>query len=63
MLCIFVDNKYQNDQYALDIKNWIKSLDHQKYYEDRGYHTYRFNILEFKINHLHVINNIRQQIV
>jgi hypothetical protein len=58
-----IDDKYQNEQYSKDIKNWIKQIDRQKYYEDRGYHTYRLNLLEFNIDHRNIINNIKQQII
>jgi hypothetical protein len=62
-LCVLIDNKYQNEQYSKDQKNWIKNIDRQKYYEDRGYRTYRLNLLEFNIDHRTLINNIRQQII
>jgi hypothetical protein len=62
-LCILVDDKYQNEQYSKDHKNWIKNIDRQKYYEDRGYYTHRVNLLEFYTNRRKVIDNIRQQII
>jgi hypothetical protein len=58
-----VDNKYQTEQYGKDIKKWISTIDRQKYYEDRGYRTYRLNLIELSIDHRNIINAIRQQII
>jgi hypothetical protein len=45
-LCILVDDKYDNEQYTLNNKLWVSTIDKQHYYEDRGYHTFRINQLE-----------------
>ena len=62
-LCVLIDDKYQNEQYSKDTKNWIKNIDRQKYYEDRGYNTYRLNLLEFNVDYRNILNHLKQQIV
>jgi hypothetical protein len=62
-LCILIDGKYQNDTYSNDIKKWINNIDRQKYYEDRGYLTFRLNLLELTIDKHSLIKTIREQIV
>ncbi|MDR0739928.1 MAG: ATP-binding protein [Mycoplasmataceae bacterium] len=62
-LCVLIDDNYDNECYSKNKINWISSIDRQKYYEDRGYHTYRLNLLELAIDRRTITNMIRQQII
>jgi hypothetical protein len=42
---------------------WVNNIDRQKYYEDRGYLTFRLNLLELTINRQAIIKSIREQII
>jgi hypothetical protein len=49
--------------YSNNFKNWISSIDKQRYFEDRGYNTFRINVAEWKINRHQIIKSLKAQIV
>jgi hypothetical protein len=58
-----VDDKTKNGFYHTNIKQWIVDVDKQKYYEDRGYQTYRINLVEWLLNKRFILKNIRESII
>jgi hypothetical protein len=62
-LCILLDNYHQWLDYVKNPKTWISAIDKQRYFEDRGYVTFRINVAEWKINKNQILKNLKAQII
>jgi hypothetical protein len=62
-LCVLLDDEIQLSKYANDSHQWVQHIDRQRYYEDRGYHTYRINSVEWYINPLQLAHKIQEEVI
>lgn len=58
-LFIMFDDVNKFNEFENDRSVFLKQIDKQKYFEDRGYKTLRINNVEWNINHLEMIKKIK----